>query len=285
MSSKKLSWRNCLLWTVIFSHVFPLVISAYKDRMTHLDHSEVRVGELRYWLWFFTWWSAWTSLLTIIWSVHKLFFFKKEHLKSSYSSQLMDLVVTETNLISGVVFCLGGFLLTVPLKGTIPSPFGGRIEKIHIWMLYNAFWHIFGPALVFFYFWKYCLVNKLVENMKKSLVYNLINPAFYFFYVLLRPEVIGYYNKLKGNHPYNYPHDYPYFIFFWSVGKPACKNEQKFFWHSWPRWSQILFWFSVIFFLIYLGFSLLLRFLVRIKTEVSIFKKEMKTQKESLIYA
>lgn len=210
MTKKKLSSKTWLLWIIIFFHVLPVILSAYKDKMSHLDHPSVKLIELRYWLWFFTWWSAWASFLTVIWTIYKLIYGKKSQPKSSYAEQLIDLIVTETNLISGVVFCVGGFLLTIPQKGTIPLPWGGEIEKAYVWIFFNIFWHILGPAAVFYYFWKYSRVDKLVRNKKRVLLDNLINPTIYFFYVLARPVIISYHDKGES---YQYPPDYPYPFF------------------------------------------------------------------------
>lgn len=272
MSRKKPPQKTYLLWIIIFSHLLPVIISAYYDKGIQITKHgrNVNFNEARYWLWFFTWWSAWASLLTILWAFYKLFTQKKE---SSYSEQLGDAIITETNLISGVIFCGGGFLLTYPSnpQSLISYPLLGQAKTIHIYIFYNLFWHVLAPSLVFYYFWKYSRVDKLKKNLKLSLLTNLINPITYFIYVILRPLVASYYPKGGSNKPHTYPRDYPYPFFFWSTGKYASGKETTstskwFFWHHWPKWLQILFWFSTIFLMSYLGFSLLLYFLVKIKT-------------------
>jgi hypothetical protein len=276
--STKKSW---LLWTIILSHVIPVVITAYKDNFIHSRHTNVKLTEVRYWLWFFTWWSAWASLISIIWVVHKLFFSQK---KDSYKQQLIDLVVAETNIISGLVFCLGGFVLTMHQEGTIILPILGEIKMMNFWLFYNFFWHVLAPTLVIYYFWKYCQVDKLEKKSKRAFINSLINPAIYFLYVMLRPKVIGYYpnEKLKGPESYQHPADYPYPFFFWLVGELTgglekegkMKNNKWFFWHSWSPWLQSLFWFLVIIVVTYLGFLLLFYFLIRFKTNKEVNKKK-----------
>jgi hypothetical protein len=47
----------------------------------------------------------------VIW---KLFFFKKE--SAGFRSQVIDLIITQSNFISFLVYCAGGFILTMPDK-------------------------------------------------------------------------------------------------------------------------------------------------------------------------
>lgn len=272
MSSKKPSWKNHLLWTILFFHLLPVIISAYYDRGIQITRhgNSINFNEARYWLWFFTWWSAWASFLTIPWALYKLFTQNKEN---SYGEQLGDIIITETNLISGAVFCGGGFLLTCPShpQALISYPLLGEIKTIYVYILYNLFWHVIAPSLVLYYFWKYSRVDKLKKSLKLSLLTNLINPTIYFIYVILRPLVASYYPKNGNNKPHTYPRDYPYPFFFWSTGKFASGKEETskskwFFWHSWPKWLQISFWLATIFFVSYSVISLLFSFLVKIKT-------------------
>jgi hypothetical protein len=272
MSSKRSSQKKYLLWIIIFSHLLSVIVSAYYDRGIQITKygNSVSFNEVRYWLWFFTWWSAWASLLTIPWAFYKLFIQKKEN---SYSEQLGDIIIAETNLISGILFCGGGFLLTYPSHPhtLISYPLLGQVKTIYIYVLYNIFWHILAPSLVFYYFWKYSQIDKLKKNLGLTLKANLVYPLIYFAYVYLRPLVSSYYPKSGSNKPHTYPRDYPYPFLFWSVGKAASRKEQEssskwFFWHSWPKWTQTLFWFSTTLFLSFLGSFLLLRFLLKIKT-------------------
>jgi hypothetical protein len=59
-----------------------------------------------------------------------MFFFKNK--KSSYSGQLVDLVITEANLVSGIIFCLGGFLLAKPNLPTALYPILGETKTIYV---------------------------------------------------------------------------------------------------------------------------------------------------------
>jgi len=272
MFGKSPSQKKYLLWVIIFSHLLPIIISAYYDRGIQITKYEnsVSFNEVRYWLWFFTWWSAWASLLTTLWALYKLFAKKEE---SSYGEQLGDIIITETNLTSGLLFCGGGFLFTYPSHphALISYPLLGQVKTIYVYALYNIFWHILAPSLVFYYFWKYSQVDKLKKNLRLTLKANLIYPLIYFAYVFLRPLVSSYYPKGGSNKPHTYPRDYPYPFFFWSTGKFARGKEETskskwLFWHPWPKWTQILFWLSTILLVSFLGSFLLLRSLLKIKT-------------------
>ena len=109
-NQKRSKKKIIILLIIIFSHIFPVLLSAFYDKVTHANHN-VKLTELRYWLWAFTWWSAWASLLTVPWAIYKLFTLKRK--KSSFSEQIWDMIVVETNLLSGVIFCCGGFYLTL----------------------------------------------------------------------------------------------------------------------------------------------------------------------------
>ncbi|MCE8169995.1 MAG: hypothetical protein I3273_07865 [Candidatus Moeniiplasma glomeromycotorum] len=275
---KKPHSKFIILLLIIFFHLLPVLVSAYYDKALHPRHQGImRLGELRYWLWFFTWWSAWTSLLTIPWAIYKMFNLSK---KSTYWEQTLDLIITEANLISGIIFCCGGFLLTYPRHSyqTIPYPVVGKIKIIYVYLFYNLFWHILAPSLVFYFFWKYCSVNKVAKRKKNGLLANFSNLTIYFFYVFLRP-LLSKFRKIDGsNLPHKYPRDYPYALFFWSVGKSGSSSEEKarlagnnksYFWHKWPIWQQSLFWLLIIFVLGYLTLFLLFHFLIKIKIKQS----------------
>jgi len=84
-------------------------------------------------LWAFTWWSAWASLLTVPWAIYKLFTLKRK--RSSFSEQMWDIIVAETNFLSGVIFCFGGFYLTVHSTFKHPEivyPLLGNVKSIYI---------------------------------------------------------------------------------------------------------------------------------------------------------
>ncbi|CAG8448061.1 797_t:CDS:2 [Racocetra fulgida] len=58
------------------------------------------------------------------------------------------LIVAETNLLSGVIFCGGGFYLTLHTafkKPVITYPLLGDVKTIYIWFFYNFFWHVLAP--------------------------------------------------------------------------------------------------------------------------------------------
>jgi hypothetical protein len=74
-------------------------------------------------------------LLTIPWAVYKLFCLTRKNNSSSFSEQLWDIIVAETNLLSGVIFCCGGFYLTFHTAFKNPEtvyPLLGSIKTIYI---------------------------------------------------------------------------------------------------------------------------------------------------------
>jgi len=275
--SKKTRKKFLILFFIFLFHFVSIIISSLNDRALHDKHfspiGKIKLSDLKYWFWFFTWYSAWTSLLTIPWVVYKFFslFLKK---KSTYIEQLTDLIITQANLISGVIFCCGGFMLGKPHRPIANYPMLGSTKTIYVWLFYNFFWHVLAPGLVFYYFWKYCQINKLLKRKKLTFIGYLFNPSFYIFYVLIRPEIkiINYHNKLKGPQPYNYPSDYPYAPFFWIMGKNCSQIEEKltnnwFFWHKWSPWLKFLFWFSSIIILTYAILIFTFNLLIKVKTK------------------
>jgi hypothetical protein len=277
---KKSPKKAIILWIIIFSHILPVIASAFYDKVTHDSHN-VKLTELRYWLWAFTWWSAWASLLTVPWAIYKLFNLKSK--KSSYGEQMWDIIVAETNFLSGVIFCCGGFYLTLHTAFKNPEimyPLIGNVKTIYVWLFYNFFWHVLAPGLVFYYFWKYCHVDKLTKRKSLGLTINLFNPIIYFFYIMLRPLLFNF-SKSSASLPRHYPPDYPYPPFFWIMGKYANGSEEevgrsKFLFCSWqPGWLPSLIWLVIVVIFWCATFSLLFHFLVK-------FKKNKACQKNQL---
>jgi hypothetical protein len=259
-----------VLLVIIFSHILPIIVSAFYDQATHANHN-VKLSELNYWWWFFTWWSAWASLLTIPWAIYKLFTLKRK--KSSFSEQIWDITVAETNFLSGVIFCCGGFYLTIHSTFKNPEityPLVGNVESIYIWLLYNFFWHVLAPGLAFYYFWKYCQVDKIAKRKSVGSIVNLFNPTIYLLYTMLRP-LIGNFSKPSSALPHHYPPDYPYPPFFWIAGEYASGSEKKLgkstflFWSWQPDWLPGLVWLAIIIISCYIIFSLLFHFLIKYK--------------------
>jgi len=261
-----------LLLVIIFSHIFPVLLSAFYDKATHTSHN-VKLSEFRYWLWAFTWWSAWASLLTVPWAIYKLFTLKRK--KSDFGEQMWDIIVAETNFISGVIFCCGGFYLTIHSAfktSEIIYPLIGNVKPIYIWLLYNFLWHVLAPGLAFYYFWKYCSVNKLKKWKSLGLTINLFNPIIYLLYTMLRPQISNF-SKPPNVLPHNYPPNYPYPPFFWIMGKFANGTEQKagqskfLFWNWHPSPLTGLIWLVITLTFWYIVFSFLFHFLVKIKAK------------------
>ncbi|MDR1670420.1 MAG: hypothetical protein LBR43_01670 [Spiroplasmataceae bacterium] len=267
---KKSTKRSIFLWIIIFSHVFPVIFSAFYDKFNHSNHN-VELSDPKYWFWAFTWWSAWTSLLTVPWAIYKLLNLKKNK-ESSFKEQIWDMIVAEANFISGFFFCCGGFLLTISSAGkTQPIyPLLGKIKPIYLWSFYNFFWHILAPGLTLYYFWNYCKSNKLVKRKKTSLIINLFNPTIYLLYVVARPLVLNFL-KSKSNLPHHYPHNYPYPPFFWIAGQfangeEARSGKSKLLFLSWkPTWISGLIWLVLAVALWYAFFTWLFNFFVKIK--------------------
>ncbi|MCE8163149.1 MAG: hypothetical protein I3273_03075 [Candidatus Moeniiplasma glomeromycotorum] len=263
--------KKILLLAIIFSHFLPLVIAAFYDKALRVK-CNIELSKPKFWLWFFMWWSAWTSLITIPWAIHKLFGRQK---KSGFIQQLFDLIIVEANFLSGVIFCWGGFFLTKPRKPLILYPLVGQISTLKIWYFYNLFWHLLAPGLVFYYFWKYSSVDQLEKRKNLSWVVSFFNPALYILYNMARTHFSSYYPKLPPHQPYTYPPDYPYPPFFWINAKAANPSEavikssgQKswfYFWHSWPAWKQSLIWLTITLVFWYLVFGGLLWVLIKLK--------------------
>jgi hypothetical protein len=263
--------KVAILLIIIFSHIFPVIVSAFYDQATHTSHN-VKLTELKYWLWFFTWWSAWTSLLTVPWAIYKLFALKRK--KNSFREQVLDIVVAETNLISGIFFCGGGFFLTFHTTIRNPEilfPLIGNTKTVYIYLLYNFFWHILAPGLVFYYFWKYCQVDQLAKKKSLGLVANLLNFNIYLFYVFLRPLISVFSNSAPDKLPHSYPPNYPYAPGFWMVGEYANSRELKaqkssfLIWNWQPNRLTGLIWLIIILVPGYVFLSLLFHWLVKIK--------------------
>lgn len=268
----KSSKKKLLLLAIIFSHFLPLIVAAFYDKALHSSRG-LELSKLKFWLWFFMWWSAWTSLLTIPWALYKLW--RPAHPKSGYWEQLIDLIIVETNLLSGVIFCWGGFFLTKPHKPTITYPLVGQIVTVKVWYFYNFFWHLLAPGLVLYYFWEYSSVDQLKRQKKLGLIASLLNPTLCLFYNMLRPHVSNYYSAKKFPQPHAYPSDYPYAPFFWINAQTASKNEAQikqlgqksrfYFWHTWPDWLQSLTWLTITVIFWYLVFSGLFWTLIKLK--------------------
>jgi hypothetical protein len=71
-----------------------------------------------------------------------------------------------------------------------------------------------APGFTFYYFWKYCQVDKLVKRKRLGLITNLFNPTIYLLYTISRP-LISNFPKPSGSLPHKYPPNYPYPQFFW----------------------------------------------------------------------
>ncbi|RHZ35200.1 hypothetical protein GvMRE_IIg115 [endosymbiont GvMRE of Glomus versiforme] len=279
MITRKKKIKIVISTIILFSHIISIILSSCYDKARqYAKGNQVQLSELRYWLWFFTWWSSWASLLTIPWCIHKLFSFKKSGL--SRCEQILDMMIVESNLISGVLFLCGGFYFTVRtafFPSIIVMPFIGTTRTIYVYLLYNFFWHLLAPFLTFYYFLEYCQVDKLVIN-KKWLVINFFNPFFYFACVMIRPMLknINYYPKLEA---YTYPQNYPYPPFFWAAGCHASKHEKLennslfYFWNNWSVWKKRLFWTLIIITTWWFVFSFLFIFLMGLKKKIKMSTK------------
>jgi hypothetical protein len=221
--------------------------ASYCDAAKTFKHSLLN---LRYWTWFFSWWSAWDSLLTIIWAIISIYQWLTKKKANSYLWQLFELTVAITNFVSFFVFAFGGFVLTKPansVKITYPLV-KGEIKAFYVWLFYNLFWHFLAPLTYIGHYLFFAEIDQVVEKQRKTFLDSLLNPIVYSIYVFARPLILNTKDSLALAH--TYPRDYPYPFFFWMVGLPASSSEQKkqikFFWHQWKHPLPIIFWNFVI---------------------------------------
>ena len=275
----KTSWpakKTIHLCLIAFSHLFSVFLSSFYDEVSH--SKSIKITDPKYWLWFFSYWSAWTSLLTILWVLWTFYKLKKrKKQEETFFEQLVNCIVLQTNLVSGIVFCGGGFLMTFPRKNYLEQVkylpfyylFGTKITKLWVWLLYNFFWHFWAPLLVVVYFWRYCQGNWLVKKRKLSFYLNLLNPTVYFIYVLSRPKLLNFTTKFCSNgvssqEPFHYPYDYPYPFFYWCAGERySAASENSFLGFKWkPSFVSALIWTPIIIIFWWLVFSLLLYLII-----------------------
>ncbi|RHZ36268.1 hypothetical protein [endosymbiont GvMRE of Glomus versiforme] len=282
MPSKKFKYYSLLI-SIFFLHLFSIIVCGFNDVARQLAKPNANkyfanLKSVSYWAWFFTWWSAWTSLITFFWVVYRLI--KKNN--ASYWTQFFDLNVVILNLSSGIVFTAGWILNMITggkrnLLTNIPKGGLESLRKIPIgllglnakqgWIIYNLTWHVLAPCLVIYFFWKFSATNLLKENLKTALFTSLLNPTIYFTYIFLRP-IIDYQNsyhfKAKS---YDYPHDYPFSFFNRCVGKPTWKGDT----YQSTLLKQI-FWIILVLGVIYLAYSLLVYCLIKWKSSAKIGK-------------
>lgn len=243
-----------LLGTAVFLQIFSLLCSVYRDSI----YIGIRwpknnyYTEIKYWLNFFAYWCAQTSLLTIIYFVYKIFK-KKPNFENSYFSRVFGLIVINANIISIVVFTISIGIGMLPVaKGDKPVNLFliGEVSSRKFWWFYGTIWHYIAPALTIAYFVRQKIdLAKTYLARRKLFFYSFLHPLFYFIFVLLRPLICGprWYTFTRES-----PH-YPYFFFNW-VG---TNNFDQLFWSisviiSW----LLLFWISTLSFWNYAGIKL-----------------------------
>lgn len=275
--------RDYLWYFLIFLIIISIFFSALQDRTRHGYSDFVNnFVSFSYWAWFFTWWSCWVALLTIIWAVYKLFNSKVEN----YKSQLFDLKIVVGNITSGVIFNVGWILFGLT-RGTkrqiklVSPPHHSLTKKIvsplpftaqQTWVIYNVILHTIIPLLVLYLFWKFSKADLLEKKMKKILGLSILNPAIYCFYVIMHAKIIGKSNypkvdkisKLPSLDPAEFPADYPYTFFYRWMGKPARENDSYYNKYGNSLLSRIL-WIIGISILIFLLFSILTYCLIKWK--------------------
>lgn len=267
MFSKRFKYYS-LLFFIFFFHLFSVIVCGFNDVARHLAKENpnkyfANLKSISYWVWFFTWWSAWTSLITFFWVIYRLW--KKDN--NSYWTQFFDLNVMIFNLSSGIIFTAGwildvitygkvNLLTNIPHKGgleslsKIPIGFLGLNAK-QGWIIYNITWHIIAPLLVFYFFWKFSSTNLLNKKKKTTLSASLFSPTIYLLYVFLRP-VVDYQNSYQfKTKNYDYPKDYPFSFFNRCVGKPSWRGD-----NYQNTWLKQFFWIILVFGVVYLIFSL-----------------------------
>ena len=270
-SRSKRSKYYLLLISIFFFHLISIIICGFQDvareRAKHPGNFFADLKKFSYWVWFFTWWSAWTSLLTFLWIIYRLV---KKNNNPTYFEQNFDLTTTIANIISGIVFT-AGWILNIVTGGTknlltnVPREGLASLKPILVnfklfqlsayscWIIYNLTWHIIAPLLVVYFFWRFSEVNLLEKRLKFTTFFaTLINPVFWFFYVIFRP-IFDFKNSYAfKNFSYDYPKDYPFSFFNRCLGKTVWREDKYK-----NTWMTQLLWIAMVFILGCLLFSLL----------------------------
>lgn len=207
MQTKKNNFR--LLTISVFFHLFSCFCAIYFD----LYKPNYRLSEINYWWYFFCWWSAQASLITIIYFIYRLF--KKS--PSNYFDKVFDLIVINANVTSVVLFsigmlpfCWGGKpWIAAPGKGEI-SVFSFVMDKRIFWWFYAIIWHYLAPILAITYFARRKVsLAKTYYERRWLFLYSFIHPFFYIVCVFYRPLIAGSAKYKCGKW------DYPYIFFKW----------------------------------------------------------------------
>lgn len=190
----KFSLPKKVLISLIFSfHSLGIVSSLLRPKRG------VELSLPRHLLRFFSWWSVHASILTIL----AIILIRREDKKtSSYFSQLLIFIATIYNLVI-FVFISSYFL-------------AGKIISCGVWLDLQLFtWHFIAPLLTIFYFYFYARIDKLKAKLIRTLLFALISPIFYFFYIFTLAKIN---NKPTGSLS-PYMKKYPYYIFEWIVDR------------------------------------------------------------------
>lgn len=250
--SRKYYW---LLFFITTIHLLSVFMCAWTDKCNHDPNgSFVNFLKLSYWAWFFIWFSAFASLVTILWAVYKLVSKNKQ----TYGRQFFDVVITTCNMISGVIYVCGVALyqlngpkwVHIPEKNEKLVNFGFfRLTVSQSWWVYNVFWHIIAPGLVFYFFYKFSKTYLLIIKIKKSLLYSLILPTLFYFYVVFRPFIDkNSYHFVGKKEVYDYPWDYPFPWFYRCADKPSHKEDlykNTFISQTFWIFFLFVFWFFI----------------------------------------
>jgi len=186
--------RKNILLSLIFSlHLLGVISSLFRPkrgREFHLGFHFLR---------FFSWWSVHASILAIL-AIILIWWENKKN--PSYFSQLLVLVATIYNLVI-FAFILSYFLL-------------GKINSCGFWLDLQLFsWHFAAPLLIILYFYLYARIDKLKAKLIRTLLFALISPIFYFFYVFTLAKI----NNRPTGSLSPYMRKYPYYIFEWIVDR------------------------------------------------------------------
>lgn len=261
-----------LLISIFFFHLVSIIICSFQDVARELKKHPGNLfadyKKISYWLWFFSWWSAWASLLTFFWVIYRLV--KKNN--STYFEQSFDLSVVIANIISGVIFTAGwilyiisgkSLLTNVPLVDGKPNlaslkpisvNFGlFQLSAYSCWIIYNIIWHIIAPLLVVYFFYCFSETSLLEKRLKFTTLFtSLINPVFWTLYVVLRPVFDHKNSYAFKKNSYDYPKDYPFSFFDRMMGKSTWRGDKYK-----NTWMTRLIWIIMFFISICLIVSLL----------------------------
>jgi hypothetical protein len=218
MKAKKNNFH--LLNLSVFFHLLSCFCSIYFD----FHKPNFHLNEINYWWYFLCWWSAQTSLITIIYFIYRLF--KKS--PPNYFDKVFDLIVINANITSIALFSAGMLPLCWGGKPWIPAPsksegisvFSFVVDRKVFWWFYSIVWHYLAPIFAITYFARRkTSLAKTYYERKWLFLYSFIHPLLYITFVFYRPLIAG-----AKNYPCSSKCEYPYVFFKWVADFGKSSN-------------------------------------------------------------